>query len=94
MFPCLTVAQLESKVLPPAELEEDENFTMFLFGDSGRGSPFKPHGLGYLGMSFEEFADGFDLADEDLIMWSTSPSSLTNGDGLHIWPMKYRSTAQ
>lgn len=80
--------------MPPAELEEDENFTMFLFGNSGRGSPFKPYGLGYLGMSFEEFADGFDLADEDLITRSTLPFSLTNGDRLHIWQMKYRSTAQ
>lgn len=48
------------------------------------GLLMKPHGEGYLEMSFEDFVEGFDLSDDDRIWWSSSVSSLTNGLGLPV----------
>lgn len=49
-----------------------------------RGFIWKPYREKYLKISFEDFVECFDTADDDRIWWSILSSSLTNGSGLEI----------
>ena len=75
----LIIIQLGSKSLSSSEDEEDESFSMSLLVISETGFSWKPHGEGYLEMSFAEFVEPLDISDDDRIWWSRSSSSLING---------------
>lgn len=62
-----------------AEPEGDKNFLMMLVENTGCGSHVQPYNSGYFGMSFQEFVDGFDVFNNDAILWSMSSSRLING---------------
>ena len=63
----LIIIQLRSKSLSLSEDEEDESFSMSLLVISETGFSWKPHGEGYLEMSFAEFVEPLDISDDNRI---------------------------